>query len=179
LPYKEQIDDQNVDKFRPPGIFKVRESRSVVKLPAITPQKDLSSSKSMPMMFINNEVPSFGNADVEEKQRLYKEKVERQIWQCVPDRRLYRRDVVISELETRANAKRFEKWEAPVMPVDQKASPNKNARRGGAQGGSALNQYGSKPSLGSGKTVEFAANSRVPRRDPEELYKIRLDSIDP
>ena len=127
------------------------------------------------MMFIANEVPNFGNAiaDLEEKQRAYKEKVERQIWQCVPGKEMYRRDIVISELETRANAKRFEKWEAPVMPVDQKVSPNKNARRGGA---SALNQYGSKPSLTSNKTVEFA-NSRLPRRDPEELYKIRLDSI--
>ena len=86
---------------------------------------------------------------------------------------MFRRDVIISELETRANAKRFEKWEAPVMPVDQKVSPNKNARRGG----STLKEYGSKPGLTSGKTVEFA-NSRVPRRDPEELYKIRLDLID-
>jgi len=146
----------------------------MVKLPAITTslKPDLSSSnhtKSMPMMFINNEIPSFGNADIEEKQRLFKEKTERQIWQCIPDRRMYRRDVIISELETRANAKRFEKWEAPVMPVDQKVSPNKNARRGANS---------SMAKLGSGKTVEFA-NSRAPRRDPEELYKIRLDSIDP
>ena len=48
----------------------------------------------------------------------------------MPGKEIYRRDIVISELETRANAKRFEKWEAPVMPVDQKVSPNKNARRG-------------------------------------------------
>ena len=36
----------------------------------------------MPMMFIANEVPNFGNAisDLEEKQRVFKEKVERQIW---------------------------------------------------------------------------------------------------
>lgn len=92
---------------------------------------------------------------------------------------MYQRDIVISELETRANAKRFEKWEAPVMPIDQKnASPNKNGRRGGAN--TALNQYGNKPSQGSVKSVEFAgSNSRVPRRDPDELYRIRLDSIDP
>lgn len=121
-------------------------------------------------MFINNELPSFGNADVEEKQRLFKEKVERQIWQCVPDRRMYRRDVVISELETRANAKRFEKWEAPVMPIDHKVSPNKNLRKGGSVLGHK--------SLG-GKSVEFASQSRTAKRDPEELYKIRLDSIDP
>lgn len=29
LPYKEQIDDQNIDKFRPPGLFRVRKAASV------------------------------------------------------------------------------------------------------------------------------------------------------
>ena len=81
-------------------------------------------------------MPSFGNTDIIKKELEFKEKVERQIWQCIPDRRLYRRDVVISKLEIEANAKRFEKYEAPVMPIDNKvaASNAKRAGRGGAPG---------------------------------------------
>lgn len=71
-------------------------------------------------------MPNFGNQNVQEKEREFVEKTERQIWQCVPERRIFKRDPIVSDFEARANAKRFEKWETPNRNLDNNSPQRRN-----------------------------------------------------
>lgn len=54
---------------------------------------------------------NIANYNLEEKEREYKEKCEKYIWSCVPDKKLYHRDDYQSKYMTEVAAKKAENWE--------------------------------------------------------------------
>ena len=80
----------------------------------------------------------------------------------MPDRRIFKREPFVSEFEARANAKRFEKWEAP------RAQDNNQQKR---------KQVKIAPSYKSG--VKSNLDQFRGMASHENLLKVKLDMVDP
>lgn len=89
-----RLNSKYVEIYRPPGLIKIKESKEV-EAEGLSKEKHNSPIKKE-SYFYHKDPPSFGNSVInkgaEEREREFKDKMEKYIWSCVPDKRLYSRD---------------------------------------------------------------------------------------
>ena len=79
---------------------------------------------------IHKAAPYYGNTATnkvaEEKEKNFKDKMEKYVWSCVPDKNIYQRDTTQSKYLTNVNAKKAEKYEQNIPDFIKKLINREN-----------------------------------------------------
>lgn len=70
-------------------------------------------------MYHNSQAPALGNSNIQDKEREIKDRTERYIWNCIPDKKLFHRENYESKYMTEIALKKAEKWEKASASLNQ------------------------------------------------------------
>lgn len=110
--------------YRPPGIVKIKDSRDLDEHGSSKQVDQAYRSASKPNQFLNRDMPNFEKYLVAEKEKEYRERCEKYIWSCVPDKKLFHREDYQSKYMVDIAAKKAEKWEHASQSLNQLLKQN-------------------------------------------------------
>ena len=127
-------------------------------------------------------MPNFEKYLVAEKEKEYRERCEKYIWSCVPDKKLFHREDYQSKYMIDIAAKKAEKWEHASQSLNQLLKQS-----GGSATVDDKKESAPKPILKGENSVAKLAKASVllskdkgpSRKDLDELYRVRVDQIEP